>query len=133
MGAWGALAFDNDDACDWAGDLDAVKDFSLVEAAFDTVESAAYIEAPDASNALAACEVVARAAGRGGYQNSYTEGVDAWVARVGLKPSPALLRRSLGVITRILGDKSELRELWDDSENPQEWRDAVEELRRRLA
>ena len=79
MGAWGALAFDNDDACDWAGDLDAVDDFSLVEAAFDTVESAAYLEAPDASNALAACEVVARAAGRGGYQNSYTEGVDAWV------------------------------------------------------
>jgi hypothetical protein len=31
MGAWGVRAFDNDDANDWAHDLDGVSDLSLAE------------------------------------------------------------------------------------------------------
>ena len=38
MGTWGVLAFDNDDANDWAYGLDSVSDLSLVESAFDDVE-----------------------------------------------------------------------------------------------
>jgi len=61
MGAWGVLAFDNDEANDWAYDLVEADDLSLVESAFDMVAAADdYLEAPDASNALAACEVLAR-------------------------------------------------------------------------
>lgn len=66
MGAWGVLAFDNDDACDWAHDLESVDDFSLIESAFEDVESEdEYLEADEASIALAACEVLARANGGG--------------------------------------------------------------------
>jgi hypothetical protein len=67
MGAWGVLAFDNDDAADWAYDFAEADDLSLVESAFDTVaEAEDYLEAPEASNALAACEVLARLNGKAG-------------------------------------------------------------------
>lgn len=133
MGTWGALAFDNDDACDWAFELELVDDFSLIEAAFESVESSGdYLEAPAACIALAACEVLARASGGGGVRNSYTEDVDNWVDQHKLKPSKALLDRARRAITRVAGENSELRELWDESESAREWHAAVEDLRARL-
>ncbi len=133
MGAWGVLAFDNDDANDWAYGLDEVDDLSLVESAFDAVEAAdAYLEAPDASNGLAACEVLARLKGNAGYANAYTKKVDQWVTAHPLKPSAALLARANSVIDKILGDNSELRELWSDSDENEQWTASVQELRERL-
>lgn len=81
MGAWGELAFDNDEANDWAYDLADVDDLSLVEAAFSELESvsATYVDAHVACNALAACEVLARLQGNFGYRNAYTEKVEQWV------------------------------------------------------
>jgi hypothetical protein len=132
MGAWGALAFDNDDANGWAYGLDKVSDFSLVESAFSQVEEAIdYLEAPEACEALAACEVLARLLGRPGYQNAYTEKVDQWVKNHPHKPSQMLLARAAGVIDRILGKKSELRELWEEGDSA-EWLSAIEDLRLRL-
>ncbi|MDB5320263.1 MAG: hypothetical protein JWN40_1894 [Phycisphaerales bacterium] len=133
MGAWGVLAFDNDEACDWASDLDDVDDLSLVEAAFKVVEDSGgdCLDAHDATDALAACEVLARLRGEPGYNNAYTEGVDAWVAAHPIDPQPRMLARAEAVIARVLGKKSELRELWDDGVGA-EWREAVDDLRRRL-
>ena len=133
MGAWGVLAFDNDNANDWAYDLEGTADLSLVESAFDTVEETDdYLEAPDASNALAACEVLARLNGKPGYKNSYTEKVDEWVAAHPQTPSPALLKRAMAAIDRILGQNSELKELWADGDENGAWRASVEDLRQRL-
>jgi hypothetical protein len=132
MGAWGVLAFDNDDANDWAYELDNVTDLSLVESAFETVESADdYLEAPEASNALAACEVLARLKGHPGYTNVYTEKVDEWVKQNPQTPSPELIARGHAVIDRVLGEDSELLELWSEGD-PSEWLAAVEDLRRRM-
>ena len=39
MGAWGVLAFDNDDANDWAYGLEGTSDLSLVNEAFRRVEA----------------------------------------------------------------------------------------------
>ena len=134
MGAWGVLAFENDDACDWAEELEEVDDFSLVESALDAVEAADdYLEAPDACAALAACEVLARAIGGGGIKNADTKTVDAWVKKHKLKPTASLMKRAKRAITRILAEESELRELWDESDSAQEWRDAVKDLRTRLS
>lgn len=133
MGTWGPLAFDNDDACDWACEFDSVDDFSLIESAFDSVESAeGYLDALDASIALAACEVVALASGKGGPENSYPESIEVWFNEHKLKPSKALIDRARGVIPRVTGEQSELRELWDESKSAKEWREAVEDLRVRL-
>jgi Domain of unknown function (DUF4259) len=57
--------------------------------------------------------------------------VDAWVAAHKLVPAPQLLARASAVIDRILGEQSELRDLWDEGDGT-EWRDATEDLRQRL-
>lgn len=129
MGAWGALAFDNDNANDWAYDLEETSDLSLVETAFAAVGDAeTYIDSDDACNALAACEVLARLRGNFGYRNAYTKKVDVWVAKHPCVPPQELLARAASVIDRILGDDSELNELWAGSS---EWLEAVADLRRR--
>jgi hypothetical protein len=133
MGAWGVLAFDNDDAGDWAYGLEEVDDLSLVESAMEVVEGAGdYLESPDAANALAACEVIARLQGQPGYTNAYTETVDNWVAAHQVKPSAKLVARAGAVIDRILGNSSELAELWRESDDGDAWVAAVEELRSRV-
>ncbi len=133
MGAWGVLAFDNDTANDWAYGLDDVADLSLVKSAFDEVAEVGddYLDQDVACNALAACEVLARLGGKPGYTNAYTEKVDEWVAAHKLVPPPRLLARASAVIDRILGEQSELRELWDEGDGT-EWREAMEDLRQRL-
>lgn len=133
MGTWGILTFDNDDATDWAFALENTADLSLVEAALAAVEQADdFLEAPEACNALAACEVLARLRGRPGYADPYTANVDSWVAAHPVTPRPALISRALGAIDRILAADSELRELWSDSEYEAQWLTAVEDLRRRV-
>jgi hypothetical protein len=133
MGAWGELAFDNDQANDWAYGLDEVDDLSLVEAAFEAVEAVGddYLDSDEASDALAACEVIARLRGKPGYQNAYTEKVDLWVAAHPLKVPAALIARASSVIDRVLGEESELAELWAESGDAK-WRAAVEDLRARM-
>jgi hypothetical protein len=132
MGAWGVLAFDNDSANDWAYGLEDVDDLSLVESAFEEAEATGgFLDSDLAANALAACEVVARLGGRPGYTNAYTEKVDQWVAQHKLVPSPQLLVRASAVIDLVLGEDSELRELWEDGDGG-DWRKSVEDLRHRV-
>src|SRR5438270_7521475 len=101
MGAWGVLAFDNDDANDWAYGLDEADDLSLVQSALDAVEEAEdYLEAPEAASALAACEVLARLNGKPGYSNAYTQKVDEWVAAHPMTPDTALISRANAAIDR---------------------------------
>lgn len=132
MGTWGVLAFDNDNACDWAGDLDDASDLSLVASTLLCAEQESEIDAPTAEEALAACEVLARLLGHPGYSNAYTEGVDDWVAAHPIKPPEELLARARSVIDRVLADGSELRSLWEESEHLNEWQRAIHELRSRL-
>jgi Domain of unknown function (DUF4259) len=133
MGAWGELAFDNDAANDWAYGLDDIDDLSLVESAFAELEAlgSEYVDQDVACSALAACEVLARLLGNLGYQNTYTEKVDEWVAAHSVVPSSALVDRARSAIDRILADGSELRELWAEAESD-EWLNGVASLRRRL-
>lgn len=133
MGAWGVLAFDNDTANDWAYGLDEAEDLTLVESALNEVAATGDddLDSDLACEALAACEVLARLRGHPGYQNAFTEVVDAWVSAHPLEPSAGLLARASAAIDRILGENSELRELWDEADGVA-WRAAVEDLRLRL-
>lgn len=135
MGTWGVNAFDNDAANDWAYDLEDVADLSLVVSALTDVEAVGgeYLDEDVACSALAACEVIARLRGRTGYTDAYTEKVDAWVAAHRLQPEPGLVGRAQAAIDRILAADSELAELWAGSDDGEQWRMWVADLRRRVA
>lgn len=134
MGAWGASAFDNDTANDWAYGLEKVADLSVVETAVDEVINIGddYLDADYACELLAACEVMARLRGRPGYLNAYTEKIDAWVSAHPQPVPPELIDKASTAIDRILTEPSELMELWGEGDDT-EWREAVDDLRRRLA
>ena len=113
MGAWGSDTFENDDACDWVAELEESADASVVEETLSAAAGDEYLESPEASRALAACEVVARWKGNWGKRDSYTEKLDAWVLAHPRPPTEALTALALGAIDRVLGSQSELAELWD--------------------
>jgi len=134
MGTWSVEPFGNDDAADWAYELEEAEDLSQIEEAIGTVLSTGeeYLEAPEASVALAAIEVLARLCGAPGEKNSYTEAVDKWVANTQLKPPVELLDRAQAAIARILAENSELNELWQDSDEYDAWQASIDNLRTRV-
>lgn len=133
MGAWGVGALDNDTACDWADELAQANDLSRVEGALDAVlAEEEFLDSDVASEALAACEVIARLLGGCGVRNAYTESIDTWTRAHPQVPPPELIARAHAAIDRILAEDSELRELWQETGDPSEWLDAVAELRGRL-
>ncbi|KQV60245.1 hypothetical protein ASC95_01880 [Pelomonas sp. Root1217] len=133
MGAWSHEAFGNDDALDWVHGLEAVDDLSLLEAALDAVldESGGCLEAPLATEALAAVELIARLRGHAG-EESCPDIAEDWIARTRLVPPEPLVKRALAVLERIGGDESELKELWDESDSAEAWQASLADLRRRL-
>ena len=130
MGAWGFDTFDNDSAGDWVYDLADSNGLAFVEKTLDVVlTDGADLDAHDACCALAACEVVARWRGNWGARNVYTEDLNAWVMAHPVQPSAALVRKALAAIEQVVGEDSELAELW---EGQPEWRDAVAALSQRV-
>ncbi len=128
MGAWSHEPFGNDDANDWSYGLEDTKDLSLIEAALDRVlQTDGYLEAPEASEAIAAVEVLAKLLGKGTQSDAYTEKVGEWVNSVSLKPSQSLLSKAQQSLARILGEDSELCELWSEGDNT-EWVASIKAL-----
>ena len=134
MGAWDHTTFGNDDACDWGGDLRSHEDLSFVEETLDRfIDSGEeYLEAPEASEAVAAAEVLARLQGRFGIRNAYTESVDEWVATHPTAVPNGLARKAHAALDRILTRPSELLELWEESDDFSAWKDTISELKSRI-
>src|SRR5262245_59144166 len=106
MGAWDATSFGNDDAGDWAWELEESDDLSVIEAALDeAIEEGSteeFVESPTGSEAIAACEVIACLKGKRTDESDYTEELTKWVADHPFKPSPQLLakaNKALNVVT----------------------------------
>jgi len=134
MGTWAIDAFGNDDACDWLSELDETADLSLIESALDSllVRGSEYVEAPLAWAALAAAEVIARLQGNWGQRDAYSAIADQWVERTGLRPPPSLASKAHLAIEQILADDSELRELWEESDERDAWLASVTALKGRV-
>lgn len=131
MGAWGPGSFENDDAVDWLADLVDGGGMDVVQSAFDGVADAEYLEAPEASAAVAAAEVVAALAGRA--MDDLPVEAAEWVAAHQRHPGEMLVKRARAAVQRVRTG-SELNELWEeDGADASEWHAAVDDLLRRLA
>lgn len=127
MGTWSHESFGNDTACDWAYELEGITDLSVIESTIDRVLESEdeYLEAPDAEEAIAAIEVIAKLLGNGTQSDSYTERADAWAKENNLRPSAELIQKARNAISKILSENSELAELWEESE---EWKPEISKL-----
>lgn len=122
MGAWAEDAFGNDTACDWVGDFLENPGLDAVKSAIDcVVESEDYLESDEACEGLVACEVVARLKGNWGEKNGYAEDLDKWVESMSIQPDEELVSAAEKAIYRILGENSELQELWDEDGKNEKW------------
>lgn len=133
MGAWGAGSYENDDALDWVWRLDDLTDYSAVVAKLETVTSIdadEYLESFDGTEALAAAESVAVAAGRPP-AGELPESVSNWVARIDRPPTAEELALARLAVERVRTPQSELLELWQEADEA-EWIAAVSDLENRL-
>ncbi len=130
MAAGGVGNFDNDDALDWVSELEHVKNSALITETLKLVTERGdeYLEAPEASRALAAAEVVA-ALNHAGSPHLPAE-VKQWVSRHQIG-SPSLTQLALKAIHRI-ETSSELSELWDEFDDAADWYDVLDDLEARL-
>ena len=131
MGAWGPGSFENDDALDWLGEMIASDDGAgALYWAFEAVTDApGYVQAPEASAALAAAEIVAALHGRPAAD--LPEEAAAWVrANAGSVSLEALSMAR--TVVRFVRRFSELRDLWDEAD-PAPWYARVNDLLDRLA
>lgn len=130
MGAWGIGNFDNDDASDWVWELEDAASLAPVQAAFAAVIAAdQYLESPDASIGLAAAEVVAASCGNP--PADLPESVSQVVAKLEAPAGNELVARARTVVEKI-GANSELRELWEETDEFEKWQDNLAGLLRRL-
>lgn len=132
MGAWGVGIFDNDDARDWANELEQSPDLSLILKTLIAVAdwgSDQYLELPEASYALAAAEVVASFRNSGG--SVLPKGVEIWINHhKNLDVEPLIVIAAKAVL-RVKTD-SELKELWEETPDIEEWYSLLTNLEDRL-
>ena len=132
MGAWGFGSFDNDDALDWVNDFECSGVVAVDQALTQVCELAddEYLEAPEASNAIAAAEFVAAA--RDHNLSRLPEEALAVFTRLKLPlDGTPLLDKARRAVERVLR-QSELEELWDESSDADAWRNDLERLLARL-
>ncbi|TIX51847.1 DUF4259 domain-containing protein [Alteraurantiacibacter aquimixticola] len=126
MGAWGLLFDENDDAADWLAGFADAPDWSAVDDAFALDED--YVEAPEASNALAAAEVVAAAIGNASPR--LKANVGGWASD---QPDQGNARREIAIkAVKRVRDDSELSELWEETDEFEDWKKSVDETIARL-
>src|SRR5678816_4904343 len=133
MGAWGADSFENDDASDWLADFCDGPDPALILNALSTVaemDAGEYLEAPDCSVGIAAAEVVA--ALKSVPNALLPDDAKTCFSNLAIKADASLIALALKAIERIKTN-SELKELWDESETPDDWYQAITNLEERLS
>jgi len=129
MSAWGMGVFDNDPALDWAGDLPSLADVGAVANALDAVaQGTAGADTDRSCIALAAAEVVAAL---GGHPSpDLPAELESWTFDAGT-PDEELVRKARVAVDAVLAS-SELRALWEETEEYEAWRSVLLELKQRL-
>ena len=132
MGAWGTGPFDNDDAADFATSLDHLQPERRVgairDALTDALEQTDYLDRDVGGAAVAAAALVA-AQGGNGLPIDCIHGPKQLIPELStdLRPIAAL------ALARVLGECSELNELWIDSPDGEAWLHMVAHLTRALS
>ncbi|MDQ8739321.1 DUF4259 domain-containing protein [Paenibacillus sp. LHD-38] len=134
MGAWGTGIFENDDVLDWKAELIESEGLEFINETLETVIDEDYLEVDLASNAVGAIEILAALQGKPGEElkneSSYVEGLKEWI-ELHKGQGKSLLPVAKKAIKKIKKD-SELKELWEESEDYKTWLKIINDLENRL-
>ncbi|MCC2544829.1 DUF4259 domain-containing protein [Hymenobacter sp. BT175] len=129
MSAWGNFNFDNDDATDFAGDfMERPSEVQLLEALITAAEGE-NLEADEASQALAAAEIVAAWHGKPG--SDFLPGLFSAIQHLDVSDEDELLDLARRAVQAVL-QGSELVELWTENGELASWQAAQRDLLTRL-
>ena len=131
MGAWGAGPFENDDAADFAAELEGLDADDGVQVLTDALAATdtEYVEAPDASIAVAAAQVVVWMRSPDALpDDAYAAEALTWITAAAPVPTADLLAAARRAVARVSGEDSELAELWADSDEADAWRAALDRI-----
>jgi hypothetical protein len=129
-GAWGDGSFENDDALDWVAECTRSRDIIPVRRALESVLNVSYIEAPQASEAIAASEVVAASLGKP--SPKLPPELKTWLRHQRLAQISQLAPLAKKALARIRDPKiSELWQLWSEGKL-NKWPSVISELEKRL-
>ncbi|NSX56605.1 DUF4259 domain-containing protein [Parasulfitobacter algicola] len=132
MGTWGIHSFDNDDAADLLAALEEADHPSdrveAIREVFGAAFGTEYIDADIGATAVAGAEVIAAALG----QPRTGDQADPFGLAASVKFYDDSLGMALAVLGQVRTDASELVELWDDSDEADDWRASLADLEARL-
>jgi hypothetical protein len=122
--------FESDDVLDWLDDFVETDDpIRFITYAVQALVKPSDLDVDLCWEALAACEVIA--ALKGAPSPELPEGVQDWVGEHGFEEVQQLLSSALKAIEQIT-TKSELKDLWEDSDEFSGWLAVQTDLRARL-
>ena len=132
MGAWGVGPFENDDGGDWLFELEESPDGGAILSALQEVtekDKEEELEAGEATNAIAAAEIVA--ALHGFPLADLPDNAREWTDAHEELDVSDWIPVALAAIERVRKN-SELKELWDDSKDSKKWQATLNDLVKRL-
>ena len=136
MGTWSHEPFGNDTASDWAYEFEEHNGYDVIEDAFDQIidmTTEEFIDADLGCIAHAAAEVLAKSFTAGIADNEYyPEPVEKWLEQNKNKQNYALIPKALLALNLLTSESSELNELWQDSDDYEDWIRNIDELKETL-
>jgi len=131
VGSWGVASFENDAAGDWFLLVEEAPDPGAVMASAidDVISAAGFLEVDVCCEAIAAAELCACCAGQ--LPDRLPDNVDGWVQANPHGPHADEVELAIQAVTRVR-EESELRDLWEDSEDCSQWLAEVDHLLSRL-
>jgi hypothetical protein len=136
MGTWSHEPFGNDTACDWAYEFEDNDGYEVIEVAFDQIidmTTEEFIDADLGCVAHAAAEVLAKSFSDGVAEDEYyPEPVEKWLENNKSKQNYMLIPKALLALNLLTSENSELDELWQDSEDYDDWTKNIDELKETL-
>lgn len=130
MGTWGPGSFDNDDASDWIADFcDNPDETAITDTLLAVINTDGYLDASECFSGIAAAEVIA--ALKDAPNPNLSGEAKECIAALQTNADDDKVTLALSVIERIRAE-SELKELWEESEDASEWYQALDDLEQRL-
>jgi hypothetical protein len=131
VASWGVASFENDAAADWFLLVEEAPDPGAVMASAidDVIGAAEFLDVGVCCEAIAAAELCASCAGQ--LPDRLPDNVDGWVQANPHGPHADEVELAVQAVTRVR-EESELRDLWDDSDDGPRWLAGVDDLLSRL-